>query len=151
MIALDTNLLVYAHRAGTAEHAAAKAAILQAVQHRAGWGISVVCQAEFWAVVTHPSCPGGPSAPDQAIAFLTNLIKDGGGHVWEGGTGFGFRLLQRAAELNVAGPRIFDLQIGLMAYESGASEIWTNDKQFIRMPGLKVLNPLESSPGTLQP
>lgn len=53
MIALDTNLLVYAHRAGTAEHVAAKDVILQVARNPAGWGTSVSCIAEFWAVVTH--------------------------------------------------------------------------------------------------
>ncbi len=143
MIALDTNLLVYAHRAGAPEHDAAKEVIIRAARHGAGWGIASACLAEFWAVVTHPSCPGGPSAPNEAMAFLTNLLEDGGGHVWEGGAGFGLRLMKKATELNVAGPRIFDLQIGLAAYESGAHEIWTNDKQFVRLPGLKVVHPLE--------
>ena len=141
MIALDTNLLVYAHRSGAAEHAAAKEIILQAVRHPARWGVAAASVAEFWAVVTHPSCLGGPSSPEEALGFLTHLVEDGCGRVWEGGTGFGLRLLQRATELNVSGSRIFDLQIGLMAYENGATEIWTKDKQFVRLPGLKVVNP----------
>ncbi len=142
MIALDTNLLVYAHRAGTPEHAAAQAAILRAVKHPAGWGIALPCLAEFWAVVTHPSCPGGPSDHDQAKLFMDRLLEDGGGRVWAAGTGFAHLLLQQAVDSRVVGSRIFDLQIGLVAYENGAREIWTNDRQFVPLPGLKVVNPL---------
>jgi predicted nucleic acid-binding protein len=61
MIAVDTNLLVYAHRARTREHAAARRAIERAAAHAAGWGLPLPVLAEFWAVVTHPSAAGRPS------------------------------------------------------------------------------------------
>jgi len=143
MIALDTNLLVYAHRAGSPMHEEAKDAILQAIRHKAGWGIATSCLAEFWAVVTHPVCQGGPSSPDQAQSFIQQLIEDGSGQLWESLMGFGARLLQRACDLNISGSRIFDLQIALMAHENGATEIWTHDQQFIRLPGLKVVHPFK--------
>ncbi|MEZ4272754.1 MAG: hypothetical protein R3C68_15380 [Myxococcota bacterium] len=56
--------------------------------------------------------------------------------------GFGQRLLQLARDLNVAGPRIFDLQIALVALENGAGEIWTCDAGFVQVPDLKVVNPI---------
>ena len=40
MIAIDTNLLVYAHRARTPEHARAQKAIELAAAGDAGWGIA---------------------------------------------------------------------------------------------------------------
>ena len=40
MIALDTNLLVYAHRSATPEHKAAQAAIERAAATE-GWGFAV--------------------------------------------------------------------------------------------------------------
>jgi predicted nucleic acid-binding protein len=51
-------------------------------------------------------------------------------------------LLQTAAELGVSGPRIFDLQIALTAFEGGATELWTHDGSFITVPGLRVFDPL---------
>ena len=142
MIALDTNLLVYAHRAGTAEHVAARQAIEQAIRTGAGWGIPLPCLAEFWGVVTHPSCAGGPSSAEQAASFLTNLLTDGGGRLWPPGPDFGLRLLQLAAQLNVTGPRIFDLQIALTAFENGATELWSHDHNFVSVPGLTIHDPL---------
>jgi predicted nucleic acid-binding protein len=41
VIALDTNLLIYAHRENTPEHPKARKAILEALNHADGWGISV--------------------------------------------------------------------------------------------------------------
>jgi len=39
MIALDTNLLIYAHRAGAPEHEGARAAIERLVDEGGAWGI----------------------------------------------------------------------------------------------------------------
>jgi len=47
-----------------------------------------------------------------------------------------------AADLQVAGSRIYDLQIALIAFENGATEIWTHDRNFTRIPGLHVHDPL---------
>jgi predicted nucleic acid-binding protein len=58
------------------------------------------------------------------------------------GPGFAQRLMQAAAALKVAGPRIFDLQIALTAFESGAHELWTIDSHFQSIPGLQVRNPI---------
>ena len=61
MIAVDTNLLVYAHRAGCDEHVRAKRAIEKAAVDPDGWCIPLPCPFEFWSVVTHPSSVGGAS------------------------------------------------------------------------------------------
>lgn len=142
MIAIDTNLLVYAHRADAAQHAAALRALEQAVNHTDGWGIPLGCLTEFWSVVTHRAAPGRPSTPAEASAFLRALLEDGDGQVWVPGTGFGQRILQLAADLAVAGPRIFDLQIALTAFENGAQELWTEDRHFQTIPGLRLKHPL---------
>jgi uncharacterized protein len=141
MIALDTNLLVYAHRAATAEHAAARAAIEQAAGSAGGWGLAAPAIAEFWSVVTHPAAQGRPSTPAEALAFLEQLVE-AGAQVWSPGKGFGLRLGQLAAELKMVGNRIFDLQIALCAFEGGAQELWSNDARFATVRGLRLVNPL---------
>jgi len=142
MIAVDTNLLIYAHRAGLAEHRAARRVIQKASGDYRGWGIALPSIAEFWSVVTHPACKGGPSTAQQAHSFLRALIVEAGAVVWLTREGFWERLLRLAAELRVQGPRIFDLQIALAAFENGASEIWTHDRNFVAFPGLRVHDPL---------
>lgn len=62
--------------------------------------------------------------------------------VWTPGTGFDGRLLQLAVDLKVAGTRIFDLQIALTVFEHGASELWTHDRSFVKLPGLRLIHPL---------
>ena len=142
MIAIDTNLMVYAHRTGTPEHKAAKKAIEAAISRGQGWGIVFSCLAEFWSIVTHPACVGGPSKPAQARRFLYALLQSGDGQVWLPGPDFEDRFLRLAEALGVAGPRIFDLQIALIAFENGAQEIWTHDQHFVSLKGLRVHDPL---------
>ncbi len=142
MIAVDTNLLIYAHRATLPEHRLALATLNHVAGTGAGWGISQPSVAEFWSIVTHPTAAVPPSPPAQARAFLTGLLRDGNGQLWLPGPAFAERLFGAAAELRISGPRIFDLQIALIALENGATEIWSHDHGFVSVPGLPVHDPL---------
>jgi hypothetical protein len=92
-------------------------------------------------VATHPASPGRPSPPREAAAYLQSLV-DAGAEILDPGTGFGSRLAQLAIDLGVSGPRIFDLQIALTAFEGGATTLWTADERFVKLPGLHLHNPL---------
>ena len=142
MIALDTNLLVYAHRAATTEHRAAQVAIETACGSPAGCGIATSTVAEFFSIVTHPAASGRPSTPDDAAAFLRVLREEGGLAVWGQSPHFSERLLQLATDLDVWGARIFDLQNALCALDAGATELWTHDARFVKVPGLRLQDPL---------
>ena len=141
MIALDTNLLVYAHRAATPQHRRARSAIERASRSPDGWGIAAPVVAEFWSVVTHPAATGRPSTPEEALGFLAQLHA-AGSQAWSFGAGFGLRLAQLAADLRVGGNRIFDLQIALCAFEGGATELWSHDRDFVTVAGLRLVDPL---------
>jgi predicted nucleic acid-binding protein len=142
MIAIDTNLLIYAHRSSVPEHEAARHALEAASRDARGWGISVASISEFWGIVTHPASAGGASSPEQARELLRALIETGDMQVCSASGGSTERLLQLACDLNVSGGRIFDLQIALSVFDNGASEIWTHDANFVRIPGLRVHDPI---------
>lgn len=142
MIAIDTNLLIYAHRSGLAEHRAAKRALQKASEDARGWGIPFPCIAEFWSVVTHPESAGGGSAPSKARDYLRALVLEAGAKVWMPAEGCWERVTMLAEELDVRGLRIFDLQIALAAFDNGATEIWTHDRNFVAVPGMLVRDPL---------
>ncbi len=141
MIALDTNMLVYAHRRRTPQHRAARLAVERAAADARGWGIATPALAEFWAIATHPASEGRPSTGREAAEFVRALV-DAGAHLWQSGPGFGQRLLQLAIDREVTGPRVFDLQIALVAFEGGATELWTHDRRFGGVPGLAIVDPL---------
>lgn len=141
MIAVDTNLLIYAHRTRVPEHREAMAAIESAARF-GDWGIAAPSVAEFWSIVTHPTASGRPSRPEEAKAFIRALVEDAGARLWRPGPGFAERLVEVAMDGGVVGPRVFDLQIALTALDNGASEIWTHDRNFTTAPGLAVEFPL---------
>lgn len=145
MIALDTNLLVSAHRTGAPEHAAAQRAIEDACNSQRGCGLTIQSAAEFFAVVTHRAAEGGPARPEDAARFLRSLEDEGGLQVFTPGPGFAARLAQSAVDLDVRGARVFDLAIALCALDGGASELWTRDGDFVKVPGLRIRNPLTSA------
>ena len=145
MIAVDTNLLIYAHRAGCPEHEAARRAIEIAANDADGWGIPYACLFEFWSVVTHLSSIGGGSSPLSARGFIEALIETAGASILPPPPALVPRCLQIAEQLDVRGPRIFDLQIGLEALDAGVTEIWTHDAGFVGLPGLKIRDPLRAA------
>jgi predicted nucleic acid-binding protein len=142
VIAIDTNLLIYAHRSGLAEHRAAKRALQKASEDPLGWGIPFPCVAEFWSVVTHAESAGGGSAPSKARDFLRALVLEAGAKVWTPSDGCWERVTSLAVDLGVRGPRIFDLQIALTAFDNGATEIWTHDRGFLTVAGMALRDPL---------
>lgn len=82
MIAVDTNLLVYAHRAGLAEHQAARRALEGAANGDVGWGITLASVTEFWSVVTHRAFAGRPSTAREAAGLLDALRQAGAREIW---------------------------------------------------------------------
>lgn len=141
MIAIDTNLLIYAHRSATREHTAARRAIEKACNAVGGCGIPLPSVAEFFSIVTHPAASGRPTIPQAAADFLAALTEAGVVPLVPGPS-FTSRLLTIAADLDITGARIFDLQIGLCAVDAGATELWTHDKKFVKLPGLSIKHPL---------
>lgn len=142
MIALDTNLLVYAFLPAVPQHRDARRVIEKASDDPRGWGVALSSIAEFWMTVTHPASVGGPSPPNKARDFLDALLTEGPGILWMPREPFCTRLVQIATDLKVGGARIFDLQIALTAFDNGAVEIWTHDAGFVSFPGLRIHDPL---------
>ena len=147
MIAIDTNLLVYAHRRATPEHQGAKRVLEKAAQFPSGWGFALPVLAEFWSVVTHPRASGRPSTHHEASSFIQSLVQGGKAQVWIPNTGFEKRLMAAAGKLEIVGVRVFDFQIAMIAKEAGARQIWTHDLNFAAPPGIEVRNPLSSGRG----
>lgn len=141
MIAVDTNILVYAHDPASALRERAEAALARASTRLIGWGLPFPVLAEFWAVVTHPQQPH-PTPPETARGFIRWLIAGGGAAVWGVPGAVGFDLLSEAARRRCCGRAVFDLQIGQTALANGATEMWSHDAAFPRLPGLVVVDPL---------
>src|SRR5256714_15421038 len=67
MIAVDTNLLVYAHREDSAWHQDAHRLLANLAEGAAPWLIPWPCLHEFLAIVTHPRIYLPPTPLDGAL------------------------------------------------------------------------------------
>ena len=72
MIAVDTNLLVYAHREESPWHDSAYEVIETLAQGPAPWAIPWPCLHEFLAIVTHPRI----YEPPTPVAGIVNPFCD---------------------------------------------------------------------------
>ena len=63
MKAVDTNILIYAHREDSPFHGEALATMLELANGEARWAIPWPCIHEFIAIVTHPRIYDPPSPP----------------------------------------------------------------------------------------
>lgn len=142
MIAVDTNILVYAHRADAEWHAPAAAAIAELANGVAPWAIPWPCVHEFLAVVTHPRIFAPPTplarACDQVDAWLESpsvtLLGESPSY-WD-------TLREIALKGKVAGAMVHDARIAALCVNHGIAELWSADRDFSRFAGLTVRNPL---------
>lgn len=136
MIAIDTNVLVYAHRAEMPLHARAAAGVGALAQSRATWAIPWPCIHEFLAVVTHPRIFDPPSpleaAVDQVEAWMESpslvLLGETAGH-WPA-------LRELVTDAAVVGPRVHDARVAALCRTHGVTRLWSVDRDFSRFPAL---------------
>jgi hypothetical protein len=142
--AVDTNVLVYAHREDSAWHEPAFARVRELAEGRAPWAIAWPCLHEFLAIVTHPRIYAPPTplvtAVDQVAAWLESptlvLLSEGEGY---------WAVLRGLLEAGkVTGPLVHDARVAALCLYHGVRELWTADRDFGRFPGLTVRNPLVS-------
>ena len=138
MIAVDTNVLVYAHRAETALHQAATRKLVALAEGKGLWGLPVFCAGEFIRVVTHRRVFNPPSTLDEAIRFLERVVAAPGCRILRPESGFFELLTTVAREADARGNLAFDAQIAALCREHGVSALLTNDRDFARFEGLRL-------------
>src|SRR5881409_2934906 len=74
MRAVDTNVLVYAHRQEPSEHAVAQKVLAELATGGEPWAIPWPCVYEFLRVVTHPRVFDPPTSLDVALDDLGTLF-----------------------------------------------------------------------------
>ncbi len=142
MIAIDTNLLVYAHREDSPFHEAADACVAACAESRAAWAIPWPCLHEFFSIVTHPRIYLPPTSAVRALeqidAWLESpslvLLTEGEQH-WP-------TLRDMVGKARIAGPAIHDARIAALCLQHGVRELWSADRDFGRYTQLRVVNPL---------
>lgn len=145
MIAVDTNVLVYAHRRDAPAHERAVATVGALAEGAERWAVPWPCVGEFYSVVTSGRGLAEPTAPrdavDQLDAWLASpsvVLLGESGNTWRHLRGL---LLDTAPR----GARVHDARIAAVCLDAGVAELWTADRDFSRFPALRTRNPLVDS------
>ncbi|MEZ0076148.1 type II toxin-antitoxin system VapC family toxin [Planotetraspora sp. GP83] len=142
MIAVDTNILVYAHRRDSEFHVDAAERVRELAESRVPWAIPWACLHEFFSIVTHPRIYAPPSTTDQALHQIEAWLASPSLVTLGEGAGYWPALRSVLVEGKVAGPLVHDARIAGLCLSHGVRELWTMDRDFSRFPTLTTRNPL---------
>ncbi|MBT8396066.1 MAG: PIN domain-containing protein [Gemmatimonadetes bacterium] len=142
MIAVDTNILVYAHRRDTDWHQAAAEAVKGLAESRGPWGIPWPCIHEFLAVVTHPRIYDPPSSMEAALDQIAAWMESPSLVMLPEAHGYTDHLARMLVTSRVVGARVHHARIAALCVYHGVRELWSADRDFSRFPGPSVRNPL---------
>ncbi len=132
MIAVDTNILVYAHRAEMPLHDAAMARLRALVEGDAPWGLPVPCIGEFVRIVTHARIFTPPTDLDVALDFIAQVLGSPAARLLVPGPTFPELFAVACRDGQVQGNLAFDAQIVALCREHGVGTLLTEDRDFAR-------------------
>lgn len=142
MIAIDTNILVYAHRGDSPFHEAASVCVRDLAEGAVRWGLLWQCLHEFFGVITHPRIYDPPSPVDVAIGQIDAWLESPSAVLLTEPDEYWPTLRGQIAASRVTGPRIHDARIASLCLAHGVRELWSADRDFGRFAELTVRNPL---------
>jgi uncharacterized protein len=142
MTAVDSNVLVYAHREDSAWHDAAYTCLLELAEGRAPWAIPWPCLHEFLAIVTHSRIYAPPTPLETALDQVQAWLESPGLVVLSETEDYWQQLQGLLRSARACGPQVHDARVAALCLEHGVTELWTADRDFSRFPALKVRNPL---------
>jgi len=142
VIAVDTNILVYAHRSDSLFHGPAAAAVHGLAESLAAWAIPWPCVHEFYSTATHPRVYDPPSSSAEAIAQVEAWLGSPSLVFLHEGVTYWATLKTLLESGKVQGPMVHDARIAALCRANGVRELWSVDRDFGRFPDLVVRNPL---------
>lgn len=142
MIAVDTNILVYAHRRDSEWHEPASRRLALLAESDELWAVPWPCFHEFLAIATHPRIYNPPTPVNKALEQIEiwmespslRLLGELKGHWQE------LRAILRAGK--ITGAAVHDARVAAICREHGVRELWSADRDLSRFSGLVVRNPL---------
>ena len=141
MIAVDTNVLIHAHREELSRHKASLNALRRLAEGDIPWGLPVFVIGEFIRVTTHPRVLSPPSTISQACEAVDALLASPTCRLLFPGARFVSLLAKLCRDHDLLGNRVFDAQIAAVCLEQGATELLTFDRDFDRIHELRVIKP----------
>lgn len=142
MIAVDTNILVYAHREDSPWHPEAARQLTKLATSGQPWAITWSTFHEFIAVVTHPRIYHPPTPLATALKAMSAWQASPGLRMINEGPGYLDTFAQLAKSGKIKGPKTHDARIAATCLHHKVKILWTADRDFSAFPKLKSTNPL---------
>lgn len=142
MDAVDSNILVYAHRADSPWHAPADRFVQHLAESRAPWAIPWPCLYEFYAIVTHPKIYRPATPPADALIQIDHWLESPTLVLLHEGERFWEALRPLVAKGGVRGGAVHDARVAALCLRHGVKVLHSADRDFSRFPGLRTSNPL---------
>jgi toxin-antitoxin system PIN domain toxin len=137
LIAVDTNVLIYAHRTETRRHREALARLTALAENESPWALSVFCLAEFVRVVTHLRVFSPPTELATALDFIDRLLESPSVRLLLPSPAYAVAFRRAAESGEVRGNLAFDAQIAAACLEHGVEDLVTADRDFGRFGALR--------------
>ncbi|MGB0680149.1 MAG: type II toxin-antitoxin system VapC family toxin [Polyangiales bacterium] len=144
MIAVDTNILVYAHRQDTPWHDIAARCLRALAEGNASWAIPWPCVHEFFSTVTRPRVFSPPSTTTQALRQLDAWLASPTLTLLHESATYWNELRPLLEAGRICGPMVHDARIAALCMHHGVHTLWTADRDFSRFADLHTSNPLLS-------
>ena len=146
MIAVDTNILVYAHRRESRVGNDAHTTLAQLAEGAASWAIPWPCCYEFLSVVTNRRIwKDSATAPDRAWRQLQAWTRSPSSHLIGETDGFEETLGRFVQRPHVVGGVVHDARIAAICVAHGVAELLTRDRDFSLFPELTTRDPFSTA------
>lgn len=143
MIAVDTNILVYAHRREVSEHALAFQMIARLARGSDRWAIPWPCLFEFFSVVTNMRIwKDAASSPAQAWKQIDVWTSSPSVTLLSEPPDFTSALGPLLNRARIRGPVVHDARVAALCLCHGVERLLSRDRDFSLFPELTVENPL---------
>ena len=145
MIAIDTNILVYAHRRESRAHEQAAAAIRLLAEGDSAWAIPWPCCYEFLSVVTNRRIwQDDTTSPERAWDQIAAWTASPSNRLI-GETDDFLEILERFVRRpRVVGGAVHDARIAAICVAHGVDALLTRDRDFTLFPELRTRNPISA-------
>ena len=142
MRAVDTNILVYAHRREVSEHDAALTLLRRMAASAEPWAIPWPCVYEFFSVVTNPRIwRDAASTSEQAWRQIEAWLASPSLRLLAETDGFHAVLQGLARRPRVRGPLVHDARVAALCLAHGVEALVTRDRDFSLFPELPTVDP----------
>ena len=142
MIAVDTNILVYAHRRDSQWHEPASGCVRELAEGTASWALPWPCLHEFFSIVTHERIYSPPTTHSKALEQLAAWLESPSVVTLAETEGYWQVFCDVISKSKVSGPRVHDGRIAALCIHHGVRELLSADRDFSRFGELKTRNPL---------